>query len=179
MNVSGLIPFIHACLFTSVTFHVRDAQHENPREALDRMIYITNLTRASMILLLLVVVFGVVFLILRMKRMREKQQKSKIKISEMTPEELKAIYGEDLPEGFASIDKMSLDELRVIAEKELEKEGRKVGEPDYLKGPIDWDDVDDDFKPRPKVIRSELSRPIDTEKDDTESNNSDSPESET
>ncbi len=165
MNLNGLIPFLHVFILTSVSPHVRDTQRTDPHEALERMVYITNLTRASMYLLLFVVIFGVVFLLLRMKKIRDKQQKSKIKISEITPEELKAIYGDDLPKGFASIDKLSREELRAIAEKELEKEGRKVGEKDYLKGPLDWDDIDEDFQPRPKIIRSDLSRPVETKKD--------------
>lgn len=171
MSLNGLIPFLHVLLLTSVSPYVRDTQRTDPHEALQRMVYITNLTRVSMYLLFFVVIFGVIFLLLRMKKIRDKHQESKIKISEMTPEELKVIYRDDLPEGFASIDKMSREELRVIAEKELEKEGRKVGEKDYLKGPLDWDDIDEDFQPRPKIIRSDLSRPVETKKDkkDTES----------
>lgn len=166
MNLNGLIPLLHVCLFASVTPLVRDTQRTDPHETLQRMVFITNLTRASMYLLLFVVIFGVLFLILRMKKIRDKHQKDKITVSEITPEELKAIYGDDLPEGFASIDKMSREELRIVAEKELEKEGRKIGEIDYLKGPLDWDDVDENFKPRPKVVRSDLSRPVEKAKDE-------------
>lgn len=178
MNLNGLILSIHAWLFTSITPIVRDSQSESKQEVLDKMIHITNLTRASFFLPLLAFLFGLAFLLIRMKKIRENAEKDKIKLSEMTPEELKAIYGDDLPEGFASIDKMSRDELRVVAEKELEKEGREVGEPEYLKGPLDWDDVDDNFQPRPKVIRSELSRSVDDESDNLESKKSDSEDAE-
>lgn len=94
----------------------------------------------------------------RYNKAKEKRRQRALSVAELTPEELEKLYGGDFPEEFASLDKMSREELRILAYKELEKQGRKPGEVDYLKGPLDWDDVDENFQPRPKVIRSDISK---------------------
>ena len=99
----------------------------------------------------------------RYMQAKEKKRKDAVKLSELSPEELERLYGGNFPDEFASIDKMSREELKLLAKKELEKQGRKPGEVDYRKGPLDWEDVDENFRPRPKVIRSDISK-IDIEK---------------
>jgi hypothetical protein len=113
-------------------------------------------------------IFGLPFLVLlvywigisikRYFSAKAKRKKSALSLSDLSPEELQRLYGSDLPEEFTSPESMSRDELKLLALKELEKQGRKPGDIDYRKGPLDWDDVDENFHPRPKVIRSDISK---------------------
>lgn len=101
---------------------------------------------------------------------RKNTRKRKESISGLTKEELEQLYGGDYPDKFTSLDNMSREELKLLAKKELEKQGLKPGDKDYFKGPLDWEDVDENFKPRPKIIRSEISKvEIDKTSDDKKS----------
>lgn len=111
------------------------------------------------IFIVVFVVFMLFYFLIRLKSYRS-VMKRRSDVSEMTPEELRAIYGgEDIPDIDRSLDRLSREELRIIAEKELEKRGIKPGEKDFFKGPLDWDDLDENFQPRPKIIRSDLCFP--------------------
>jgi hypothetical protein len=99
--------------------------------------------------------FVLMFILLKYRSFKKKNKRA-MKL-DLTSEELKALYGDDMPVEIGNLEKLSREELRIIAEKELEKQGLKPGERDYLKGPLDWDDLDENFRPRPKVIRSEIS----------------------
>ncbi|MFH1515910.1 MAG: hypothetical protein ABIG42_10680 [bacterium] len=151
-------------LVESVTPGIRDGKESLSNEEIHILMekgkFLSSLSQASLFLLLMVILFGFFFIMSRINKIKKKRESKAAAVSEMTAKELEALLGDDLSEGFISLDKMSRDELRILAKKELEKEGRKPGEIEYLKGPLDWDDVDEDFQPRPKVIRSDLSKQI-------------------
>lgn len=163
-RINGLILNCYCILFGSVTPHIRDGKEplsqDELRILLDKGKFLSKLSLTSMLLLLVVILGGIFFIMIRVRKLKKLREKNLNITSEMTDQEIETLYGDDLPEEMTSLDRMSRKEMKIIAEKELEKEGRKPGEIEYTKGPLDWDDVDDDFQPRPKVIRSDLSKDI-------------------
>ena len=150
-----ILPFLQSKIPTWYSAVILIGQEKNydPKEMLKTTqfyLYLTN------IFIALALAGFVTYLFYRFKKFKAEQKKKSLP-SDMSPEEIKAIYGEDSMEGIFNVDRMSRDELRIIAEKELEKEGLKPGDKNFFKGPLDWEDIDEDFKPRPKAIISDFS----------------------
>ena len=164
LGISSLIFNCTIIFADSVTPRIRDGRtslsNEEMRVLLERGKFLSTLSQASLFLLLAVILFGVFFILNRIKQLKKKREKSLALVSEMTTEELETLLGDDLSEGMLSLDRMTRKEMKIIAEKELAKQGRKPGDIEYLKGPLDWDDIDENFQPRPKVIRSDFSKQI-------------------
>jgi hypothetical protein len=153
----NLIQISLPLIFTSISPRVLDTQPKPDPARVEQILYISRLSQITILVVVGFILFGLIYFLVKFHRFRQNEKTSRTKASELTPEEIKALYGENLPEDMLSPDKLDRDSLRSIAEKELAKEGRKVGEKNFFEGPLDWEDVDENFQPRPKVVRSDFS----------------------
>jgi hypothetical protein len=179
MKFGNLIRISFPCIFTSITAKVVEAKPQPDPSQVERILYISRLSQITILVVVGFILFGLLYFLIKFRRFRQNEKTARTKASELTPEEIKTLYGENLPENMLSPDKLNRDALRSIAEKELAKAGRKVGEKNFFEGPLDWEDVDENFQPRPKVIRSdfpEFKKPPKTpQKDDDSRDKKESP----
>jgi len=135
--------------------HSAGALASGPRGISSVNIYLPVLFSLPFIFLLL---GAVIYSIIRLRKIKAKKKKDQRSL-ELTREEAEALFKqEEFAADVKGLERMSREELRIMAEKELQKQGLKPGEKNFLKGPLDWDDVDENFRPRPKIIRSDFSK---------------------
>ena len=181
MTVRNFIPVSLFFILNSVTPLAREEQAQSREVPIKEVLYIYRLSQITVFVVIGFILFGLIYFLIRYRNFKKKEKTARMDASEFTHEEIKAIYGEDLPEEMLSPDKLSREALKSIAEKELAREGKKPGDVKYFDGPLDWDDVDEKFHPKPKIIRSEFSKdevspkkqkPTTKDNKDKQSNNS-------
>ena len=157
MKISDPIRFSLPLILTSVSPGLLDDKPKPDPARVEQILYISRLSQIMIFVVAGFILFGLIYFLVKYYRFKQNERTARTNTSELTPEEIKTLYGEDLPEDMLRPDKLNRDALRGIAAKELAKEGRKVGEKNFFEGPLDWEDVDENFQPRPKVIRSDFS----------------------
>lgn len=157
MKISDPIRFSLPVILTSVSPRLLDDTPKPDPARVEQILYISRLSLITVLVVVGFILFGLVYFLVKYRRFKQNEKTVRTRVSELTSEEIETLYGEDLPEDMLRPDKLNRDALRSIAAKELAKEGRKVGEKNFFEGPLDWEDVDENFQPRPKVIRSDFS----------------------
>ena len=157
MRFDSLIRTSLPVVFTSITPKLLDDKPKPDPARVEQILYISRLSQIMIFVVAGFILFGLIYFLVKYYRFKQNEKTARTNASELTSEEINTLYGEDLPEDMLRPDRLNRDALRSIAAKELAKEGRKVGEKNFFEGPLDWEDVDENFQPRPKVIRSDFS----------------------